>query len=168
VISVTALLVIPVTIKRFRGPPVTPVTRIAAAAAYLHQASASWRSRQTEEEMKSRIVAKTLTAAALALCAALPMVSVVADGASMEMGKVPLRCAIGGSGEVAASVRVFNQTGSTIPAGKTVSWTVLKEGTTARQNGIAVLKQNLPPEQSVYVGHTQILSDQVCTANVKR
>ena len=117
--------------------------------------------------MKSRFVAKALTVAALGVSAALPMVSVVADGASMQLGKIPLRCAIGGSGDVAASVRVFNQTGDTIPAGKTVSWVVVKEGTAAQQKGTTVLRRNLPPAQSAYVGYTRILSDQVCSADVK-
>jgi len=116
--------------------------------------------------MKSRIVAKTLTVAALTATAVLPMVSaVVADGAPISA--IPLRCAIGGSGNMAASVRVFNQTGDTIPAGKIVSWVVTKDGTSAHQSGVAVLRHNLPPEQSVYVGYTLILSDQVCSADVK-
>lgn len=115
--------------------------------------------------MKSRIVAQTLTIAALAVTAAVPMASaVVADGVSIS--KMPLRCAIGGSGDVAASVRVYNQTGDTIPAGEIVSWTVQKEGTAAQQKGIAVLRHKLPPEQSAYVGYTLILSDQTCTANI--
>lgn len=114
--------------------------------------------------MKSRIVAKSLTVAALTATAVLPMVSaVVADGAPIST--IPLRCAIGGSGNMAASVRVFNQTGDTIPAGKIVSWVV--KGTSAHQRGVAVLRHNLPPEQSVYVGYTLILSDQVCSADVK-
>ena len=117
--------------------------------------------------MKSRIVAQTLTIAALAVTAAVPMASaVVADGVSLSVK--PLRCAIGGSGDVAASVRVFNQTGDTIPAGQIVSWTVQKEGTTDQQMGMAVLKHKLAPEQSAYVGYTLILSDQTCTASLAR
>jgi hypothetical protein len=116
--------------------------------------------------MSSRIGAKALTVVALAVTAALPVASaVVAEGASMS--RIPLRCAIGGSGDVAASVRVFNQTGDTIPAGKTVSWIVTKEGTSAHQKGTAVLKHKLAPDQSAYVGYTLILSDQVCSANIK-
>ena len=82
------------------------------------------------------------------------------------LSRIPLQCTVGGGGDVAATVRVFNQTPGVIPAGKIVSWTVIKEGTTAKQNGTTKLQTNLQPNQSAFVGSTIILSQQVCTASV--
>jgi hypothetical protein len=134
-----------------------------------------------EEDMKSRILVKagTLALAALAVTASLQIASPVqADNQPAlnhrtnsavfgMLSHVPLQCKVGGGGDVAVSVRVYNTTQSMIPAGKTVSWTVLKEDTGAKQSGSSVLKQNLPPQQSAYVGYTLLLSNQVCTAGVK-
>lgn len=131
--------------------------------------------------MKSRIVVEAgmVAFAAVAVAAALQIASPVrADNQPVSnhrtnsaafgmLSHVPLQCKVGGGGDVAVSVRVYNTTQSLIPAGKTVSWTVMKETTGAKQSGTAMLKQNLAPQQSAYVGYTLILSDQVCTAGVK-
>lgn len=82
------------------------------------------------------------------------------------LSHIQLQCSVGGGGDVAATVRVFNQTPGVIPAGKLVSWTVIKEGTTAKQIGSMTLPTSLQPNQSAFVGSTIILSQQVCTASV--
>ncbi|HEY7689051.1 MAG TPA: hypothetical protein VH835_10175 [Dongiaceae bacterium] len=126
--------------------------------------------------MNSRFVVKAgmVTSAAFAATAALQTaLPVQADSSHHTIvaafaapAHLPLQCYVGGGGDVAVSVRVINQTGAVIPAGKTVSWTVLKDGAQATQKGSAVLKQNLAPKQSAYVGYTEILDDQSCTASV--
>ncbi len=136
--------------------------------------------------MKSRFVVtvSSLAIAAVASIASLQIAAPVrADSTTMKAGTsaqnhrtnsavlrtlshVPLQCSVGGGGDVAATVRVFNQTPGVIPAGKIVSWTVIKEGTTAKQKGSMTLSTNLQPNQSAFVGSTIILSQQVCTARV--
>jgi len=139
-----------------------------------------------EEDMKSRLVVtvSSLAIAAVASLASLQIAAPVrADSTTMKtstasqnhrtnsavlgtLSRIPLQCTVGGGGDVAATVRVFNQTPGVIPAGKLVSWTVIKEGTTAKQNGTTKLQTNLQPNQSAFVGSTIILSQQVCTASV--
>lgn len=136
--------------------------------------------------MKSRFVVtvSSLAIAAVASIASLQIVAPVrADSTTMKansasqnhrtnsavlgtLSRIPLQCKVGGGGDVAATVRVFNQTPGVIPAGKIVSWTVIKEGTTAKQKGSMALSTSLQPNQSVFVGSTIILSQQVCTASV--
>lgn len=126
--------------------------------------------------MNSRFVVKAgmVTSAAFAATAALQTaLPVQADNthhtftaAFATPAILPLQCYVGGGGDVALSVRVINQTGAMIPAGKTVSWTVLREGTRAMEKGTTVLRQNLAPKQSAYVGYTEIFDDQTCTASV--
>ena len=136
--------------------------------------------------MKSRFVAtvSSLAIAAVASIVSLQLAAPVrADSTTMKastaaqnhrtnsavlgtLSHVQLQCTVGGGGDVAATVRVFNQTPGVIPAGKLVSWTVIKEGTTAKQNGTTKLQTNLQPNQSAFVGSTIILSQQVCTASV--
>ena len=136
--------------------------------------------------MKSRFV---VTVSSLAIAAVASVVSlqiaapVRADSTTMKtstaaqphrtnsavlgtLSHIQLQCAVGGGGDVAATVRVFNQTPGVIPAGKIVSWTVIKEGTTAKQKGSMTLSTSLQPNQSAFVGSTIILSQQVCTASV--
>jgi hypothetical protein len=140
-----------------------------------------------EEDMKSRFVVtvSSLAIAAVASLASLQIAAPVrADSTTMKaaspasqnhrtnsdalraLSNIPLQCSVGGGGDVAATVRVFNQTPGVIPAGRVVSWTVAMEGTPAKQKGTAQLKQDLAPQQSVYVGSTIILSKQVCSASV--
>ena len=136
--------------------------------------------------MKSRFVVtvSSLAIAAVASIASLQIAAPVrADSTTMKastaaqnhrtnsavlgtLSHVQLQCTVGGGGDVAATVRVFNQTPGVIPAGKLVSWTVIKEGTTAKQKGTTKLQNNLQPNQSAFVGSTIILSQQVCTASV--
>jgi hypothetical protein len=140
-----------------------------------------------EDIMKSRFV---VTVSSLAIAAVASLVSLQiaaparADSTTMKVGSsaaqnhrtnsavlgtlshVQLQCSVGGGGDVAATVRVFNQTPGIIPAGKLVSWTVIKEGTTAKQHGSMALPTSLQPNQSAFVGSTIILSQQVCTASV--
>ncbi|MFM9842735.1 MAG: hypothetical protein ACKVOI_07175 [Dongiaceae bacterium] len=137
--------------------------------------------------MKSRFVVtvSSLAIAAVASIASLQIAAPVrADSTTMKAGstaaqphrtnsavlgtlsRIPLQCSVGGGGDVAATVRVVNQTPGVIPAGKLVSWTVIKEGTTAKQNGSMKLTTSLQPNQSAFVGSTIILSQQVCTASV--
>jgi hypothetical protein len=139
-----------------------------------------------EEDMKSRFVVtvSSLAIAAVASLASLQIAAPVrADSTTMKtstaaqnhrtnsavlgtLSRIPLQSTVGGGGDVAATVRVFTQTTGVIPAGKIVSWTVIKEGTTAKQNGTTKLQTNLQPNQSAFVGSTIILSQQVCTASV--
>ena len=136
--------------------------------------------------MKSRFVVtvSSLAIAAVASFASLQIAAPVrADSTTMKastaaqnhrtnsavlstLSHIQLQCSVGGGGDVAATVRVFNQTPGTIPAGKLVSWTVIKEGTTAKQKGSMALPTSLQPNQSAFVGSTIILSQQVCTASV--
>lgn len=136
--------------------------------------------------MKSRFVVtvSSLAMAAVASIASLQIAAPVrADSTTMKtntapqhyrtnsaliraMSHIQLQCTVGGGGDVAATVRVFNQTPGVIPAGKIVSWTVIKEGTTAKQKGTTKLQTNLQPNQSAFVGSTIILTQQVCTASV--
>jgi len=136
--------------------------------------------------MKSRFVVtvSSLAIAAVASIASLQIAAPVrADSTTMKastaaqnhrtnsavlgtLSHVQLQCTVGGGGDVAATVRVFNQTPGVIPAGKLVSWTVIKEGTTAKQNGTTKLTTSLQPNQSAFVGSTIILTQQVCTASV--
>ena len=136
--------------------------------------------------MKSRFVAtvSSLAIAAVASIVSLQLAAPVrADSTTMKtstaaqhyrtnsalisaMSHIQLQCSVGGGGDVAATVRVFNQTPGVIPAGKLVSWTVIKEGTTAKQNGTTKLQTSLQPNQSAFVGSTIILTQQVCTASV--
>src|SRR5262245_39412005 len=141
---------------------------------------------KTEEDMKSRFVVtvSSLAIAAVAVLTALPVAAPVrADSTTMTAGstatqnhrtnsaalaalsRIQLQCAVGGGGDVAATVRVFNQTPGIIPKGRIVAWTVIKEGTTAKQQGSAMLQHDLRPQQSAFVGSTIILSQQVCTAS---
>jgi hypothetical protein len=139
-----------------------------------------------EEDMKSRFVVtvSSLAIAAVASLASLQIAAPVrADSTTMKastaaqnhrtnsaalntLSHIQLQCSVGGGGDVAATVRVYNQTPGTIPAGKLVSWTVIKEGTTAKQKGSMTLPTSLQPNQSAFVGSTIILSQQVCTASV--
>jgi hypothetical protein len=139
-----------------------------------------------EEDMKSRFVVtvSSLAIAAVASLASLQIAAPVrADSTTMKtssaaqphrtnsavlgtLSRIQLQCTVGGGGDVAATVRVYNQTPGIIPAGKLVSWTVIKEGTTAKQNGSMKLPTSLQPNQSAFVGSTIILSQQVCTASV--
>jgi len=139
-----------------------------------------------EEDMKSRFVAtvSSLAIAAVASIVSLQLAAPVrADSTTMKastaaqnhrtnsavlgtLSHVQLQCTVGGGGDVAATVRVFNQTPGVIPAGKLVSWTVIKEGTTAKQKGSMTLPTSLQPNQSAFVGSTIILTQQVCTASV--
>lgn len=136
--------------------------------------------------MKSRFVVtvSSLAIAAVASIASLQIAAPVrADSTTMKtsmaaqnhrtnsavlgaLSHIQLQCSVGGGGDVAATVRVFNQTPGVIPAGKIVSWTVIKEGTTAKQKGTTKLQTNLQPNQSAFVGSTIILTQQVCTASV--
>ncbi len=136
--------------------------------------------------MKSRFVVtvSSLAVAAVASLASLQVAAPVrADSTTMKanmaaqnhrtnsavlgtLSHIPLQCSVGGGGDVAATVRVYNQTPGIIPAGKIVSWTVIKEGTTAKQKGSMTLSTSLQPNQSAFVGSTIILSQQVCTASV--
>lgn len=136
--------------------------------------------------MKSRFVV-TVSSLAIAVVASIASLQIAApvraDSTTMKtstssqnhrtnsavlgtLSRIPLQCKVGGGGDVAATVRVFNQTPGVIPAGKIVSWTVIKEGTTAKQKGSMALSTSLQPNQSVFVGSTIILSQQVCTASV--
>jgi hypothetical protein len=146
---------------------------------------AQWAPLEMEEDMKSRFVVKAsaLTLAAFATTAFLEMASPLADTVKLgdqptqnhrtnsaafgALTNLPLQCSVSGSGDVAKNVYVLNQTGGTIPAGKSVSWTVKSENTGAKQNGSTVLKQNLGPQQKADVGDTLILSSYICTASVK-
>jgi hypothetical protein len=139
-----------------------------------------------EEDMKSRFVV-TVSSLAIAAVASIASLQIAAparaDSTTMKtstaaqnhrtnsavlgtLSHIPLQCTVGGGGDVAATVRVFNQTPGVIPAGKIVSWTVIKEGTTAKQKGTTKLQTNLQPNQSAFVGSTIILTQQVCTASV--
>jgi hypothetical protein len=139
-----------------------------------------------EEDMKSRFVVKAgiLTLAAFAATAFLETAAPVLaetiklgnqpiqnhrtnSAAFGALTNVPLKCSVGGSGDVAKQVYVLNQTGGTIPAGKSVSWTVMSEKTGAKQNGSQMLAQSLAPQQKAQVGSTLILSSYICTASVK-
>ena len=128
--------------------------------------------------MKSRFAmrAGTVILAAFAATAFLETASPVLAGTNNHrtnsaafgaLTNLPLQCSVGGSGDVAKNVYVLNQTGGTIPAGKSVSWTVMSESTGAKQNGTMVLKQSIGPQQKAHVGNTLILSSYICTASVK-
>jgi hypothetical protein len=138
-----------------------------------------------EEDMQSRFLVMTGSLAALSLAASLQLASPVhADSNTLKGGntvsqhyrtntetlralqQIPLQCSVGSGGDVAATVRVYNQTSAMIPAGKTVTWILAKDASGTQQKGATVLTQNLAPQQAVFVGSTLNLHKPACTASV--